>query len=65
MTERTTKEAMTEIYGKSGMARPPSRNELYEAVDIITEAMRSHKKRLSALEEGKPRVRVSAGSKQL
>lgn len=65
MAERTTKEAMAEIYGKSGMARPPSRNELYEAVDIITDTIRSHKRRIDALEGDKPRVRVSAGSKKL
>lgn len=61
----TMKDEMTKMYGTKGMRQPPSRDELYDCVDIITEAIKSHKDRLDALENGKPRVRVQAGSERV
>lgn len=60
------KAEMQKIYGKDGMRRPPSRDELYDAVEIITETFKAHKARLDAIEgekAAKPRVRVQAGSR--
>lgn len=61
----TMKDEITKIYGKAGMRKPPSRDELYGAVDVILEAVRSHKARLDVLEGNKPRVRVPAGSEHV
>ena len=57
----SVKDQMIKLYGTAGMIRPPSRNELYDAVELITEAIKGHKDRLDALEAGKPKVRVQAG----
>lgn len=61
----TMKDEMIKLYGKAGMRQPPSRDELYDAVDVIVEAVRSHKDRLDVLEGKKPRVRVPAGSEHV
>jgi hypothetical protein len=63
MSELMTK--MQSIYGSAGMRQPPSRDELYTALDTVTAALKSHKERIDALEDPKPRVRVPAGSKRV
>ena len=57
----SVKDQMIKLYGTAGMIRPPSRHELYVAVELITEAIKGNKDRLDSLEAGKPKVRVQAG----
>ncbi len=54
-----------EKVGAAAMRSPPTREELYSAVDTITETIKNHKERLDLLEgkqPEKPKVRVQAGS---
>ncbi len=44
------KAKMTEINGKDGMRRSPSRDELYDAIDIVFAAIAQHGDRIKALE---------------
>lgn len=56
---------LTDRFGDEAMDRPPSRRELYQALDQITEVLRAHKNRFEEIEgtkAAKPRVRVAAGS---
>jgi hypothetical protein len=65
---KTMKTLMTELYGEKGMRRPARRDELYQAIDIITETCRAHKQRLDALEGQKgvkPRYRVPAETRSM
>jgi hypothetical protein len=66
-------EGMQMVYGAAGMQRPPTRKELYEALDIIQDALYGHRDRLIEQKDEisnlraslpKPKVRVPAGSER-